>query len=283
MGWSVHTVPLQKAVEQGLVEKINEKSSRSESREEFLARVRSECIDEEQWLQEYCCIPADESSAFFSYEMLNACEERNLRLMSFEELQCSLSAAGGEGQGEVACSHDSSNPTIHQSSLYIGCDVARRNNLCVIDVGEKIGDVVWDRMRIELQNKTFAEIEFELFRLLRLSQVKRACIDATGMGMQLAERARERFGWKVEALTFTPAAKEELAFGLRRDLEERKIRIVADDNLRTDLRALKKEVTVAGNIRFAGETENSHCDRTWAKALRQHAARARSQIGAMVG
>ncbi len=143
-------------------------------------------------------------------------------------------------------------------------DVARKDNLCVIDVGEKVGDVIWDRLRIELQNRSFSEIEFELFRLLTLPQLKRACIDATGMGMQLAERARERFGWKVEAVTFTPAVKEELAFGLRRDFEDRKLRIVHDDNLRSDLRALKKEVTVAGNIRFAGESEQSHCDRTWA-------------------
>ena len=56
-----------------------------------------------------------------------------------------------------------------------------------------------------------------------------------------------------------------------------------DDNLRSDLRALRKEVTTSGNIRFAGESEQSHCDRTWAKALRQHAARHRPTIGARVG
>src|SRR5882724_6451109 len=86
MGWRVHTVSLESAVEQGLVEKINEKTDRHESRADFIRRLKSECIDEEQWLQEYCCIPADESSAFLSYEMLNACEERNLRLMSFDQL-----------------------------------------------------------------------------------------------------------------------------------------------------------------------------------------------------
>src|SRR5258706_1921854 len=60
MGWSLHTVPIENAVAQGLVEKINEKSGREESREDFLQRLRSECIDEEQWLQEYCCTHADE-------------------------------------------------------------------------------------------------------------------------------------------------------------------------------------------------------------------------------
>src|ERR1043166_4105462 len=75
MGWSLHTVPIQKAVDQGLVERINAKSGRNETRAAFLARIRSECIDEEQWLQEYCCIPADESTAFITFGMIHACEE----------------------------------------------------------------------------------------------------------------------------------------------------------------------------------------------------------------
>jgi phage FluMu gp28-like protein len=263
MGFELHTVSIQDAVRQGMVERINAKTRSDESREHFLQRLRAECIDEEQWLQEYCCIPADESSVFITHEMISACEDAHLRLLTFEQFLEFVAR----------------NPN---STFYIGMDVARKDNLCVIDVGEKIGDVVWDRRRIELQNKTFSEIEFELFRLLALPQVKRACIDATGMGMQLAERARERFGWKVEPVTFTAIVKEELAFGLRRAFEDHKLRIVHDDQLRSDLRALRKEVTTSGNIRFGGEAENSHCDRTWAKALRQHAARYRPSAGCAV-
>jgi phage FluMu gp28-like protein len=262
--WSHHKVPIQLAVEQGLVTRINERTSANETNEQFLSRIRSECIDEEQWNQEYCCVPADESAAFITHEMISACEDSHLRLLRFEELK------------EIIIN----NP---KSSFYIGMDVARKENLCVIDLGEKIGDVMWDRCRVELKDKAFSEMEFELHRLLSLRQVKRACIDATGMGMQLAERAREGFGHKAEPITFTPAVKEELAFDLRRDFEDRKLRIVRDDNLRSDLRALKKDVTAAGNIRFAGESENSHCDRTWAMALRQHAARARMVLTARLG
>ena len=36
-------------------------------------------------------------------------------------------------------------------------------------------------------------------------------------------------------------------------------------------------------VRFEGEAEDSHCDRTWAKALRQYAARNLPEVGAMVG
>jgi phage FluMu gp28-like protein len=294
MGWSLHSVPVQKAVEQGLVEKINAKSGGAETREEFIARLRAQCIDEEQWLQEYCCTPADESATFITYEMLTSCEEMGLRLMALEELERYASGGAngiegplssralrraGEDESDDASARGDARPTV----LYLGLDVARKHDLCVFDVGEKIGDVVWDRLRIEMRGCRFAEIEETLFRLLRLPQVKRACIDATGLGAQLAERAAERFEWKVEPITFTGPMKEELAFGLRGDFEERRLRIVRDDRLVADLRGIKKEVTESGNIRFLGESGDSHCDRFWAKALRQQAARSGVEFRAYVG
>ncbi len=280
MGWSHHCIPIQRAVEDGLVEKIAQASERGSVeasergssnaptlprsdaptlRAAWLARQRAECIDQEQWLQEYCCVPADESSAFITYDLMAACHEANC-LKDFAYLL------------------DCKNP------LYLGVDVARKKDLCVLDVGEKIGDVLWDRVRVELQNKTFAEIKYELYRLLRLPQLKRCCMDATGLGMQIAEEAKRDFGWKVEPISFTGPVKEELAFGLRADFEARRVRIPAnDDPLMADLRGIKKEVTLGGNIRFVGESQDSHCDRFWAKALRQQAARAVIELGVMVG
>jgi len=334
MGWSLHTVPLQKAVEQGLVEKINDKTGGTESREAFLSRLHSQCIDEEQWLQEYCCTPADESAAFITFDMLTACEEPELKLLNIQELENCLTihhdksdsasfrgahapprvATGALAGGTFDVLHNResvtqienqksktknpshplpSAPIPNQSEvnffpspnsiLFLGLDVARKHDLCVFDVGEKIGDVVWDRLRIEMRGCRFAEIEAELYRLLRMPQIKRACIDATGLGAQLAERAAERFEWKVEPITFTAPMKEELAFGLRADFEERRLRIVCDNQLVADLRGIKKEVTESGNIRFLGESGDSHCDRFWAKALRQHAARYRVHFRAIVG
>lgn len=263
MRWSHHRVTIQDAIAQGLVEKINQKSGRNDSAETFQANLRAKCMDEEQWLQEFCCVPADESSAFITYEMLATCEAANcMKPLSY--LQSSADWKVGA------------------TTFYVGVDVARKEHLCVIDVGERIGDVVWDRLRIELQNQTFTEIEHELWPILELPQVKRCCIDATGLGMQLAERAKARFGWKVEPISFTQSMKEELAFTLRCAFEDRTVRIDTDPKLRADLRGIKKEVTSAGNIRFVGESEDSHCDRFWAKALRQHAAKHKVKFGAFV-
>jgi phage FluMu gp28-like protein len=256
MGWSHHKVTLHDAISEGLVERINAKTGRNESREDYLARIQSECLDQEQWLQEYCCVPADESSAFITYEMITGCEDDCLK--DFDYLtQC-------------------------KNPLYLGVDVGRKKDLTVMDVGEKVGDVLWDRLRIEMQGRSFAEQEYELRRLLALPKLRRACIDATGIGMQLAERAREQFGWKVEPITFTAPMKEELAFPLRGAFEDRTLRIARDPQLRADLRGIKKEITTSGNIRFVGESADSHCDRFWAKALRHHAAAYKGGFGALV-
>jgi phage FluMu gp28-like protein len=257
MGWSLHSVPIQKAVEQGIVEKINAASGENETREEFLARIRRECIDEEQWLQEYCCIPADESSAFITYEMIQSCEDDSARKDFAYLEQC-------------------------QNPLYLGADIARTQHLTVFDVEEKIGDVFWERHRVELRNKTFSEQEFELDRLLRLPQMRRACLDATGLGMQLAENAVRKHGYKVEAVRFSGTVKEDLAFPLRAAHEDRTLRYRKDEKLRADLRGIKKETTAADNIRFVGESADSHCDRFWAKALALHAGKTNQQIFAIV-
>jgi len=245
-------------VAEGIVEKINAATGQSETRADWLARMRRECIDEEHWQQEFCCVPADESSAFISYDLIRGCED----------------AAALKGFNYLAAA---------EHPIYLGFDVARTQHLSVIDVEEQVGDVLWERMRIELHNKTFAEQEYELYRLLALPAVKRCCIDATGLGKQLAERAAEKFSWKVEAVTFSAQIKSDLAYPLRHAMEERKLRFTRDDKLIADLRGIKKTVTSAGNERFEGESGDSHCDRFWAKALAKHAADVRVEIGALVG
>jgi phage FluMu gp28-like protein len=114
------------------------------------------------------------------------------------------------------------------------------------------------------------------YPLLALPALRRACFDNTGLGMQFAERAQERFGkYKVEAVTFTAPVKEDLAYPVRASLEDRSCRLPDDPFVVSDFRAIRKETTAAGNIRFTAEAnETGHADRFWAKALARHAAKA---------
>jgi phage FluMu gp28-like protein len=153
-------------------------------------------------------------------------------------------------------------------------DVGREHDLTVIWVLERVEDVCWTREVICLERTPFAEQEERLYAILARPNLKRCCIDQTGIGRQFAERAAQRFGrHKVEGVTFTSAVKEELAYTTRTAFEKKTIRIPADKWIRADLRSLRKEATASGNIRFTGErTSNGHADRFWGLALALHAA-----------
>lgn len=210
--------------------------------------IRSGCADEESFLQEYMCVPADDESAFLSYDLIASCEYQ-------------------EGESwEI--------PLRNCRNLYLGVDVGRAHDLTVIWVNEYAGGRHLTRRKIELKNKTFTEQEGVLWPLLELPNMRRCCIDATGLGMQLAERAADRFGkYRVEGVQFTGPVKSDLAFPLRAAFEDGNVRIPFDKYLRADLRAIRKETTAAGNIRFSADRgENGHSDRFWALALALHAA-----------
>lgn len=252
-GISLHRVTLQDALDQGFLFKLQNKLPADDARQEmdeadYFNFIRSGCADEESFLQEYCCVPADDASAFLTYDLIAGCEYKEGEAWETDLAKC--------------------------VNLYMGVDVGRKKDLTVIWVNEVAGGRHLTRRKIEMQNESFSTQEAVLWPLLEHPLLRRCCIDATGLGMQLAERAQQRFGtYRVEAVTFTNPVKSDLAYPLRAAFEDGNIRIPFDQKLRSDLRAIRKETTAAGNIRFAADrSEDGHSDRFWALALALHAA-----------
>jgi phage FluMu gp28-like protein len=130
-----------------------------------------------------------------------------------------------------------------------------------------------------LVNTPFAEqVGFarELLALRSLdgrALVRRACIDATGMGAPLAEDLEHEFGPRVEPVTFTSTVKEDIAYRVKRRMEQRLDLIPDAPEIARAFGAVKKLVTAAGNTRFdAARTDRGHADEFWAKALADLAA-----------
>ncbi len=253
-GFSIHRVTLQDALDQGFLYKLQQKLPPEDPRQqmdeaEYFDFIRSGCPDEETFAQEYMCVPADDASAFLTWELITGCEYRGGVPWETE-----LSRAG---------------------QLVVGVDVGRLHDLTVIWVLERVGDVLHTRRVLELRGETFEAQEAALYQILSLPNVIRCCIDRTGIGHQFSERAQQRFGkYRVEPVVFTAGVKEELAYPVRAAFEDRSIRIPGSDLIRSDLRAIRKETTAAGNIRFTAERgANGHADRFWALALALHAAK----------
>lgn len=257
--FSLHTVTLQTALDHGFLFKLQTKLPADDERQgmdeaEYFDFIKAGCPDLESFLQECMCVPADDNSAFLTYDMIAGCE-----YPATERWEAAL--------GELAL-------TPHP--LFVGVDIGRDHDLTVIWVFERINGTYFTRMVIEMQGTPFSTQEATLYPILRLPMMRRCCIDRTGIGRQFAERAQERFGqYKIEAVNFSAAVKEELAYPVRAGFEDRSLRIPQSRVIRADLRSIRKETTAAGNVRFGADRgKNGHADRFWGLALALHAGKA---------
>jgi phage FluMu gp28-like protein len=247
--FSYHRVTLQDALEQGLLGKLQKKTIKDDpildmDEGEYFDYIRRSCPDQETFLQEYMCEPYDDQSIFLPMPLIEAAEK------NYDPKQIT-----------------------EQNDLFLGVDVGRDLDLTVFWVLGVVGESWITKEVVEMKNKTFTEQEAVFYRLLSLPMLRRACVDQTGIGRQFAERAAERFGkYRVEGITFTNGVKEQLAYLLRTAFEDGAIKIPGDDVIRADLRAVKKEHTFTGKVRFAAERSGiGHADRFWALALSLHA------------
>ncbi len=245
---SLHRVTLKDALDSGFLFKLQQMlpadhEVQALDEAAYFDFIRSGCADEESFLQEYMCEPADDDVAFLEYALIAAAEYPNW----FDWQQREL------------------------GPLFVGVDIGRKKDLTVIWVLERLGDTFYTREVISLQNMTKGEQEKVLWPWIELSA--RTCIDATGLGIGWVDDAQTKFGkTRVEGVTFTGPVKEALAYPVRGAFEDRKVRIPYDPKVRADLRSVTKQVTAAGNIRFTAErTPDGHADRFWALALGLHA------------
>lgn len=255
--FSHHRVTLQDALDQGFLHKLQSKLTAGDPRlemdeAEYFDYQRSRARDQETFLQEYMCVPADDAGAFLEYGLIDAC--------------CYKEGDGWEYSLEQAARCP--NP------LFVGVDIGRHHDLTSMIVVEQVGGLNLVRKRLDLPQMQFSTQESVLYPWFEIA--RRVCIDRTGLGMQFAERAAQRFGvYKVEGVNFSGPVKEDLAFPLRSAFEDRAIRIpFGDDPLIADLRKVRKETTASGNIRFVADSDaDGHADRFWALALALHAGK----------
>ena len=211
-----------------------------------LEELRAGVDDPEGWAQEYECEFIDAAAVLLPYDLLAPCES-------------------AEAVEQSAVSDQ-------QSAVYLGIDIGRKHDLTVIWTLQRIGDVLWTRGVRVLEKMPFRE-QLEIISRAALP-AKRVAIDATGIGAMLAEELQRQHGeYKVEQCQFTADLKQEIFTGLRRQFEDKLIRIPVSRAIREDLHGLQKVTSANGNIRYvAPHNDDGHCDRATAIALAVRAA-----------
>jgi len=275
-GYAKHVVPIQLAVKEGLILRDEE------GHQSTIEDLKKGFGDDEGWAQEYEVEFLDEATAFLTYDLIASVEAEqaeespewalSLSQMAKEAYKVYLRTKTDPPWGEL---RGLTSLPGFEGVLYTGMDIGRRRDLTVIWLDEQKDGVAWTRAAIELIKQPFFIQKYILFSFLSHPKMRRACIDQTGLGMQMAEEAREKFGeGRVEGIDFTAANKEALATGLKQDFEDMKSRIPVSLKIRNSLHSVKRYETSTGHFRFdADKTEETgHADHFWAKALAMQAA-----------
>jgi phage FluMu gp28-like protein len=211
-----------------------------------VAELKAALGDPDAWAQEYELQWLDEASAWLSYDLINGVEHDQAGL-----------------------------PELYQGGpVFMGLDIARRNDLWVLWAAELVGDVLWTRLVEARRRISFAEQDAIVAEAFKRYRVARLCVDQTGMGEKVVEDYQRQYGaGRVEGVLFSTTSKLELANAAKSRFEDRLIRVPMDTAIRADLHSLKKEQTASGAPRFVADgTGDGHADRAWACFLACYAA-----------
>jgi phage FluMu gp28-like protein len=234
---------------------------------ETLQQIRAS-LDLESFDQEYGLTFVDAAVAFIPWELIQASTR------DAGELSVVRIAARTKDEIDVdGALADLGHLTI-TGPLTAGYDVGRRRNASELIVLEQVGTRYRERLHVTLPQTDFELQEDLLLALLkRRPDLRRLCIDESGLGMQLAEKVVKRYPSRAEGITFTAPTKSVMAHQLKIDFEGKNLEIAADRDLMLQIHSVRKTVTVAGNIRLDTDHDDKHhADMFWALALARHAA-----------
>ena len=245
---SLHKVTLRDALGQGLYRRICEGAGQpwsAEAETAWEAALRTEYGHHAT--EELDCIPATGGGAWLTWEAIRACEDSTAGDPA--------AFAGGD--------------------TTIGVDVARRRDLWVAAVLERVGDVLWLRELVVRRDLPFSAQRAIVGALAARYRPLRVAVDQTGMGEAVVEQLQEDLGNTVEGVLMTGPRRLDAATALREAVEDRQLRIPVDADLRRDLHAIRAEAGTTGAPRLLAERSGTdgHADRFWALALASAAAR----------
>ena len=161
---------------------------------------------------------------------------------------------------------------LYKSNLYAGWDIARNGHHSTLWFTEVVGDVSWCRGVVNVSGMTTPD-QLKQARQW-MPQVAKMNVDQTGMGLTISEMLQQEYTGKVQGITFTASIKEQMAVYLRMRMEQRKIRLPNDENVRRSFLSLRRSTNRIGQARFDADADEKygHADEFWACAMAEMAA-----------
>jgi phage FluMu gp28-like protein len=260
-GASLHTVTIDDGIDQGLVEKINSVSGSDMTRQEFRKKMRSLCRSLAAWESQFLCIVQDAGGKLIPISKITPCE------MSAADLALMIAKYSN-------------------APRFGGYDVARKQHASAWHEYAQIGNGLYLADRQTWHDASFDDQEAWIKSRMadrNKPRISRMAMDATGLGMQMAERMADKFPGRVDQVNLESHRRTELCVMLADRFENQRIFLPEDDQLRADMSGPLRAAAKNGALRIivpafdyqnkdTGETETSHCDEFMAAVLANSAA-----------
>ena len=224
----------------------------------------------EDFLQEFCCVFVDESTAWITWQEIKNNE-------SIDHLWHHATATAGH--------IDQAMEAIDRLAKDIAAGKVERILCAGLDVGRTrdasefaiVGMATTGQLPLRLMI-TMAGLDFDAQRdiidyAMRRIPITQLLIDRNGIGMNLAENISRRYPSKAYGVNFTNESKRAWATDSKMLMQKREAPIPIDKELHYQIHSIKRQRTGTGLLRFDTEaSEKHHADKFWAWALALSAA-----------
>lgn len=243
--YSLHGVAFDEVIENGLYDRVKAMNPKIAPFEEWYQTIRDGYVDENRMREELDKIPRDAEGAALQRVQVEACLDKAMPVLRLSRPDAFKLAPEGAREREIEdWIRKELAPVMAQIDLnsrtLIGGDIARKGHAtCVwvsqIGLGLKREGVAV----VELRGLPFAQQRQILFYIIEHAGRRwRASIDASGLGMEMAETARLKYGANVAEVTFSNAWYAENGAKLVTSVTEKSVTVPADDDVISDICAL---------------------------------------------
>ena len=207
--------------------------------------IKKTVMDDDVFRQEYLCEFLDADTALFSYDVL--------RNAVYSE-----KVIGGK--------------------VYIGIDIGRTHDKTSICILREVNGILYVDHVESLTNKEFSYQESYIGNIIKTMNPVKVCIDASGIGAQLAENLHKKFA-TVKEVKFTNEVKNEMFVLTRSSIGNGKLFIPDDNSLIEDLHKIRRQISPSGNLSFsASRDDNGHADDATSVALAVYGTKKQSNV-----
>jgi len=276
------------AIEQGLV--LYDYDGNPIKDDDGIEKLRKALKDPDAWDEEYLVKFIDDVLNLLTYELIGRCE----RLHNEDGKPYDILRMPTDYNPARTDLGHLLQPYLKGGDIYLGFDQARSKNLSVIWVDEDIEHELWQRALIVMQNKDFEFQEAVLWQFMKLDKLRKAGIDATGLGSRTAERTVTRFGERALAINFSGRLKDRK--GESHQVKSLLARVILErhqdatdhypvlDIIRDDFHRVKRKRGGSPDqfTYFADNDETGHADIFTAKALCDVVAQELREYGGIV-